>query len=345
MKRRTKSGTILLSAAALALAAAGPSLPARGDTPGLELFATIPEPDLIPEGIAFDASTRTLYVSSIRKRKIVAVSRDGRAKDFVAPGTGGLWSVLGMKIDPARRTLLACSEVDGPGMEGFSPAELGKSAVFEFDLATGRAVHVFRAPPGKHLFNDLVFTRQTIWVTDSAEGSVWKIDRASGRVARLVPPGSLVYPNGIALDPTDRTLFVADDRSIFAVGLAAGTRRELAHSKRMKLGQADGLYFDRGALVGIQNGDPPVRVVRFSLAPRLDRVTGEMVLASADPRLPEPTTGAIAGDVMFLVGDAQLRAIGKDGKLWPREKLSPVKIYALPLRTAPPPAPSPGAHR
>jgi sugar lactone lactonase YvrE len=336
---------IILAGAAIAFAAAARASPAPDGTNGLELHATIPEVDLIPEGIAFDPADRTLYVSSIRKRKIVAVSPQGSTRDFVAPGRDGLWSVLGMKVDPERRTLLACSEVDGPGMEGYDPGDLGQSAVFEFELATGRTVRVFRPPAGRHLFNDLVFTRNTSWVTDSEEGSVWRIDRRSGRLARLAPARRFAYPNGIAIDPPENTLFVADAKSIYAVDPVSGTSRELAHSPRTRLGEADGLYFDHGALIAIQNGNPPVRVARFSLSPGYDRVTGEALLAAGDARLPEPTTGAIAGDVMYLVGDAQLRAVGKDGKLWPREKLSPVRIYAMPLRTAPPAAPGSGRYR
>jgi sugar lactone lactonase YvrE len=324
------------AAALFLLAALASPGPVRADERGLDLYATIPEPDLIPEGIAFDPATRVLYVSSIRKRKIVALSPEGKVRDFVAPGQDGLWSVLGMKVDPERRTLLACSEVDGPGMLGYAPGDRGKSGVFEFDLSTGKTVRVFRGPPGRHLFNDLVFTRETIWVTDSEEGSVWRIDRRTGRLARLVPARRLVYPNGIAIDPKERTLFVADDRSIYAVDPAAGTRRELAHPPGTKLGQADGLYFDHGTLIAIQNGDPPVRIARFSLSPALDRVTGEISLVSGDPRFPEPTTAAVAGDVLYFVGDAQLRAMAKDGTLWPREKLAPVRIYEMALRAAPP---------
>lgn len=336
---------IFLAGAAIALAASARPSSAAEASDALELYATIPEPDLIPEGIAFDPADRTLYVSSIRKRKIVAVSPEGAARDFVAPARDGLWSVLGMKVDPERRTLLACSEVDGPGMEGYAPGDLGKSALFEFDLATGKTVHVFRPPAGHHLFNDLAFTRETIWVTDSEEGSVWRIDRRSGKLARLVPAKRFLYPNGIAIDPREKTIFVADEKSIYRVDPVSGTSRELAHSPRIKLGEADGLYFDHGALIAIQNGIPPVRVARFSLSKGSDRVTGEMVLAAGDARITEPTTGAIAGDLMYLVGDAQLRAVGKDGRLWPRERLSPVKIYAMPLRTAPPSALAPGKYR
>lgn len=320
----------------LALVAALPS-PLRADDRGLDLFATVAERDLIPEGIAFDPATRTLFLGSIRKRKIVALSAEGKARDFVTPEQDGLRSVLGLKVDSRHRALLACSGVDGPGMIHYSPADLGKSAVYEFDLATGRTRRIFRAPPGRHLFNDLVFTRDGIlYVTDSLEGCVYRIDRDTGRVDRFTRAGKFVYPNGIAIDPGERTIFVADAQTIRAVDLGGGPRRELAHPPGVHLGEVDGLYFDNGALIAIQNGNPPVRIVRFSLSGSRHRVTGEMVLASGDPRFPEPTTGAIAGDVLYFVGDTQLRAIGKDGGLWPPEKLQPVRVYEMALRTAPP---------
>ncbi|HEV7843738.1 MAG TPA: hypothetical protein VGO69_08565, partial [Pyrinomonadaceae bacterium] len=56
---------------------------------------TIREKGLITEGIAFDPSSETFYVSSVHKRKILSVGKDGAVKDF-ATERDGLWSVLGM---------------------------------------------------------------------------------------------------------------------------------------------------------------------------------------------------------------------------------------------------------
>ncbi|HEY6148798.1 MAG TPA: hypothetical protein VIZ69_13915, partial [Thermoanaerobaculia bacterium] len=58
---------------------------------------TIPEADLIPEGIAWDPGSRTLFVGSLAKRKIVAVAPDAAVRDFVPSGRDGLQLVLGMK--------------------------------------------------------------------------------------------------------------------------------------------------------------------------------------------------------------------------------------------------------
>ncbi|HEY0096281.1 MAG TPA: hypothetical protein VGB96_18270, partial [Archangium sp.] len=55
---------------------------------------TLSERDLIPEGIAHDPVTGTFFVSSIAKRKIVAVRPDGSVSDF-ATSEAQLDSVLG----------------------------------------------------------------------------------------------------------------------------------------------------------------------------------------------------------------------------------------------------------
>src|SRR6476619_5910763 len=55
----------------------------------------IPEKGMVPEVIAYDAKTRAVFVGSIRKRKIVRVTPDGKASDFVSSGREGLRGVLG----------------------------------------------------------------------------------------------------------------------------------------------------------------------------------------------------------------------------------------------------------
>lgn len=69
---------------------------------------TIPEKGFVDEGVAYDAITRAFFVSSVRHRRIVRISRDGRITDFVEAGRDG--SALGMRIDPKRRTLWVATE-------------------------------------------------------------------------------------------------------------------------------------------------------------------------------------------------------------------------------------------
>ncbi len=70
---------------------------------------TVPEKDLLPESIAYDATNGDFYIGSTRKGKIVKVSKDGTISDFVQSKQDGLWMIIGMKIDSERRILWVCS--------------------------------------------------------------------------------------------------------------------------------------------------------------------------------------------------------------------------------------------
>jgi hypothetical protein len=72
---------------------------------------TLPERDLITEGIGWDPKSGDFFVSSVHRRKVLRVSRDGRVADFVKEGQHGLFSALalawtrgaGPSSSPARR--------------------------------------------------------------------------------------------------------------------------------------------------------------------------------------------------------------------------------------------------
>src|SRR4029453_5466739 len=118
------------------------------------------ERDLMPESVAYDPTDDTYYVGSLYRRKIVAV-RNGVARDFVTAKRDGLTSVLGMKIDPARRELWAnaCNGTS-PVMLDPEPRPQGRTGVFRYELGTGRrlAKHEAGSPKEPLCFNDVVVT-------------------------------------------------------------------------------------------------------------------------------------------------------------------------------------------
>jgi hypothetical protein len=199
------------------------------------------EPDLIPEGIAWDPVGRSFYVGSLYKKKIVRVGPDGATQDFIASGQDGLWTVLGMKVDPERRILWVNSVADG--REG---AASGSSALFAFDVETGRRreKHVLDGRSGKHLFNDLALTLGgDVYLTDSEAGAVWRLPRKGSALEAWLPAGTFVYPNGIALAAGGTRLYVADfARGISIVDIATRKTRRLPHPGNVAIYEIDGLY-------------------------------------------------------------------------------------------------------
>jgi sugar lactone lactonase YvrE len=285
--------------------------------------------DLVPEGIAAMPDGSAFFVGSLAQKKIVSVAPDGAARDFVPSGRDGLWNVLGLKVDAKRRLLWAASAADG--REGPSA---GSAGLFAFDLETGalRRKMTLDGRARRHLFNDVAIGEAgDVFVTDSEAGSVYRVPAGAGNLEEFLPAAAFLYPNGIALAPGGRTLYVADaSHGITAVDVASRRRTPLAHTRDVTLHSVDGLYADGGALVAIQNGSGMERVVRIALDPSGKRVERMDVLESRNPDFDIPTTGAILGRDFFYLANTQLERLGDDGRLLPGPPLKPVLV----LKTA-----------
>ena len=308
-----------------------PKIVANGRPLGSARVAfTLSEADLIPEGIAWDPGSRRLFVGSLARNKIVAISADGRVSDFVPSGRDGLQRVLGMKVDAARKSLWVCSaEADSPSPGGNATRA---STLFRFDLATGKTLRKIPSPPGgTHLFNDIAIEKDGgLFLTDSEEGAVYRLRAGRDTLEVFQAPGRFFYPNGIALSDDGRYLYVAHVLGVAAWELGSGRSFDLPTPEDVTIVGIDGLSFHRGGLVAIQNGMEPNRVAYFPLAPSLDRVTGERVLERGNRNFEIPTTGAVAGNSFYVIANSQLRSLGPEGVKDP-EKRKPVVILEIDL--------------
>ena len=299
---------------------------------------TILERDLIPEGIAHDPDRDVFLLGSIRKRKVVAVRRDGTATDLVRPADAGMLSPLGMAMDARRRRLWIATNA-APTSEGFAQADRGRSELVQVDADTGGiAARYPRRTAGRHLLNDVaVDARGDVYTTDSEAGEVLRLrtSAAAGTDAFevVVPAGELFYPNGLALGPDGASLFVADAvQGITRVRLATSERTVLRHAPGLTTRDIDGMYWWADGLVAVQNGTGAGRVVRFTLSPDGTEVARFEVLEANHPSFLIPTTGALAGDALYVIADSQIRSFDAQGRIWPPERLRPVEVIRVPLR-------------
>ena len=293
---------------------------------------------LTPESVAYDARTGAFFAGSMYQAKIVRIAPDGSVSDFVPSRRDGLLSVLGMKVDAARRELWAVAGNFGerPPMETPDPATSGRGAIFRFDVDSGALVRAYwsRGTAEKPLqFNDLVVSPEgDVYVTAGPDG-IWRLRRGSDALEPFVqPPGS--FFNGIAMTPDGKTLFGASHfEGVLRIDVATRSITPLALPEGAILGGIDGLYVYGRSLVAIQNGTDPIRVVRAWMNPEMTRVTRVAVLEQEHPESDIPLTGVIVGDDLYYVGRSQLRAF--DGaKIWPDERLKETTILKLPLDVA-----------
>jgi sugar lactone lactonase YvrE len=294
---------------------------------------TLPDKTLLTEGVTRDPKSGDFFVSSVRQRKIVRISRDGAVSDFLESGRDGFYAAVALDVDPGRSVLWASSHAS-PQMEGFRAEDEGRSFVAELDLATSRLrrrIDPPRLSPAAHLSDLAVGPRGELAVSDPYTGRLYLLAAGAKALRVLVDAGPLVSPQGIAWSPDGQWLFAADyTQGIARVDVQKGTVRLLDVPQDAVVTGIDGLVWAEGSLVGIQNGVRPHRVARFRLDTSLERVEEVTTLQKGNPHLDEPTLGVRAGPDFYYVANSQYRFVGDDGRL-ALDRLQPPVILRLPL--------------
>jgi sugar lactone lactonase YvrE len=275
---------------------------------------SIPEKDLLPESVAYDAKDGSFYVGSTRKGKIVRVDAAGMTTSFIAPRQDGLWSVIGIKIHPTRRVLWACS-VDGKKLAGHKPGDTMAGGIFEFNLDTGKLIRkwVLDAPGEQHFFNDLVVTRgNDVYATHMRKDpGIYRITQKDQKLEVFATPEGLEAPNGIAITPDERTLYVAGEDGVIAIDIATRKSKPVIAPEGEKTGGIDGMSYYHASLLGIRDNS----VNRYRLDASGARITATDVLELNHPLMKVPTTGVVVGDDFYYIANAQFDAVKDDGSL------------------------------
>ncbi len=73
------------------------------------------------------------------------IDRRGRASDFVAEASDGLGSVVGIKVEAARRSLLVLSNI-APNMKNLEKRQEGTGMLHRYDLASGKLLKKYVLP-------------------------------------------------------------------------------------------------------------------------------------------------------------------------------------------------------
>jgi hypothetical protein len=277
---------------------------------------TLPERDLLTEGIAYDPGGKAFFLSSVHHRKIVRVDRSGQSADFVRSGRDSLWAPLGIKVDAGRRVLwVAASAL--PQMLGYDSADAGRTGIFRYDLATGTLTGrvIIPSDSSAHLLGDLTVSRTgTVYASDSRAPVVWRLRPGADSLERLIESPLILSAQGLTLSEDERTLFLADySRGLLKVDLVSRHATLLPCREGIVALGIDGLYRVGRRLIGIQNGIEPHRLVRLTLDAQGDSVIGSEVLERLHPAHAEPTLGVLVGRDLYYVANSQWEQFGETG--------------------------------
>jgi sugar lactone lactonase YvrE len=275
----------------------------------------LPEKDLLIEGIAYDAVGKRFFVSSLYKRKIVVTDAQGKAADF-SSDADGLWSVAGMRVDDRRRVLWATVAAQAL-VPDFQKADEGKSAVFKYDLKTGKLLKIYVLPDdgAKHVLGDLVIAKNgDVYASDSLTSRIYRIGAGRDELEIFLAGDAFASLQGLAFSPDEKYMFAADySKGVFKIEMTTKKVSQLKIDAATNPIGIDGLYFYGGNLIVIQNGFRPFRVARFFLNKDFSAVLRSETLEVNHADMEEPTLGTIVGKDFYFVANSQQSLLGKEG--------------------------------
>ena len=303
-----------------------------------EVAFTIPEKDLIPEGITIDPTTGDFYLSSIFKNKIIKVSK-GKTTDLITSGQEEFMGGVGLHVDHKRRILWACS--------GNIMGKKFRTAIHAFDLNTMKVLKKVVHPidTARRLYNDLVIADDgSVFITDTFDNSIWKwsLDMESPDDKNVGPiklslHAKVEFPNGITISPDNEYLFVATAVGLKRININTNHVELLAKPVgSIPSNGLDGIEYYKGSIVAIQNGhdkNSDMKLVRYFLSNDNDKIEKVEVLDTGNRHFDVPTTLTIVNDEVFVIANSQLDNLDQEQlKIKATERLTDIFILKYKLK-------------
>jgi hypothetical protein len=298
---------------------------------------TLTDKELLPEDIAYDAKTKTFYLSSTRQRKVVAVNPDGGTADLIKTGQNGLWAASGLAVDEKRRALWVSSGAT-PEVTGYPATEAGRTALFEYDLDTRALRHRYDLPVGKtpQLLGDIAVTPNGDVLAGDSYGMLYRVQPGAPTPEPMGDRTSFVSVQEPAVLPDGDHALVTDYLlGLGKIDLKTKALTWLPHPDDVALNGIDGIVLRGTRAIAVQNGTNPVRIIAIDFDDAFTRIDGLTVLEQKTPHLTEPTHGVIVGDTYYFIANSEGDKIEQGGAVKKGETLEAPVIQKLQVTAAP----------
>jgi hypothetical protein len=289
---------------------------------------SVTDVNLLPEDVDYDANSKRFFFTSVLEKKIVVADMSGKSTDFAKAADD--WPMLAIKIDSAHGVVWA-TEVALQGFAAAPEADWGKSALLAYDIKTGKLMRRVEGPHASALGDMVLAADGDVIVSDGEGGGIYRLTAKGAELERL-DNGDYISPQTPAMHPDGKHIFVPDYlRGIGVLDLATKQVRWIPMEGQFALIGIDGLYFEDGTLLAVQNGTSPERVASFKLDATLGKIGKQTIIESATDTLGDPTHGVVVGRDFYYIANSGWNTIDEHGKLLPGAKPSPARLMRAPL--------------
>ena len=296
------------------------------------VVAALTDSTFWPEGVDYDPRSHRYYVASVRHRTIAEVV-DGRLRRELWPrAREGIGAVLGVRVDTMRGVLWA-TLAGIPQMDAYAPRDSTIAAIVRVRIADGAIERRWDLPPsprGHALGDVMIGPAGDVFVTDSYDPVLYRLRPGADTLEAIRHPlfRSL---QGMATPPDANVLYVADySHGILHVDLVTRAVTRLDDAPATTSLGCDGLVWYRGAIIAVQNGVTPARIMRFVLDATGARIERAELLDRNSLVADEPTIGTIVGDQFVYVANSQWEKYTESGaRIRARRLTAPVLLGIL----------------
>ena len=290
----------------------------------------ISEKDIIPEGVAFDTETQTIFVSSTNKRKIVSITGDGKITDFIRESQDDIKSVIGMEVDAKTKSLWVVSSEAPQVLPLKNPgSRQWWSSVYQFNLPDGKLLKKYNLRKDTVFLNDITIADDgTAYITETVKGTIYKIAQGEDTLQVFLQPDPYTYANGICFADKPGILFVCCSEGIITINVSDKKYSLLPVAGNNKAHGIDGLSFNDNYFIAHQS----TAVTRFYLNATRDTITSSDTL-NTGKEFDSSTTGEVSGNNYYFIVNSQVRS-GVDFKnrtIKPPDSLENVIIRKIKL--------------
>jgi len=293
---------------------------------------TLADSSFWPEGMDYDPRTGAYYLASIRHRTIAEWWPDGRVRELIPRGRAVLGAMLAVRVDTARGVLWATTS-GIPQQAGFQPADSAVAALLRIRIADGTIERRWDLPvaPGGRVLGDVAIgPRGDVYLSDSQSPELFRLGPGTDSLVVMRHPlfRSL---QGVAPSSNPAVVYVADySHGILRVDIGTKTVTRVADAPGSTTLGCDGIVFERSAIIAVQNGVIPPRVIRFTLDASGASFSRAEVL-DRNPAADEPTIGAIVGREFVYVANSQWEKHDAAGVPRATAKLAGPVLLVLPI--------------
>ncbi len=281
---------------------------------------SVQQADQLLEGVAYDAKTKRVLVGSVRHRNLLVLDGQGGARELTAEGAMDVGGFFGMAVEARTRTLWVATTWL-PQVNGYTPAKRDAVALLRLSLdgvregktsvaqSGGNKVFALPADGKRHAFGDVALSpKSEVFVSDSLASAIYVL---KGDALELWLTCPFRFLQGLAFSSDGKTLYAAGYADgLFAIDVATKAVRPLKGSEALKGIDAVVRWGDQ--LVVTQNQSAPMKVLVLTLAG--DSVKSVKEVLTNHPLADDLSLAAVAGDRLYLVGQAGWAAFGDDGQ-------------------------------